>query len=121
MKQTVIDSKSLSEIAIEGLQELKGQRIALMDLREVGSAITDYFVICTGTSDRHVQSLAESVEKIMKDHGERPIAVEGTQTGEWVLIDYVSIVVHIFLQEKREFFRLEELWGDARFTFIEDN
>lgn len=84
-----------------------------MDLKGVDGAITDYFIICTGTSDRHVQSLAESVMEEMKKVGERPISKEGLQAGQWVLLDFVNVVVHIFQQEMRDFYRLEALWGDA--------
>ncbi|MEM0995806.1 MAG: ribosome silencing factor [Bacteroidota bacterium] len=110
----------LSDIIIQGLQEKKGNSITRMDLRNVNGAITDYFVICTGTSDRHVQALAESVEEVVrKDLQDKPISREGTQKGEWVLLDYVDVVVHIFLSDKRRFYDIEGLWGDAEFEEIE--
>lgn len=118
MTTQIIDSSQLSALAIEGLEELKGQDILLMDLREVDSSVTDYFVICTGTSDRHVQSLAQSVIDHLKKSNERPISKEGIQTGEWILLDYVTVVVHIFQEETRGFYRLEKLWGDAEFKRI---
>ncbi|MEZ4827279.1 MAG: ribosome silencing factor [Bacteroidia bacterium] len=119
MTKVLLDAKSLSHVAVKGLQEIKGQDIVKMDLRKIDGAVTDYFVICTGTSDRHVQSLAESVMKFMSEVGEKPISKEGLQHGEWVLLDYGTIVVHIFMREKRSFYRLEDLWGDARSEWIE--
>ena len=118
MTRVALDAKALSDVVIEGLQEIKGQEILRMDLRDVDGAITDYFVLCTGTSDKHVQALAESVIELTKEHGERPHNKEGLQQGEWALIDYVNVVVHIFQREKRSFFRLEDLWGDAEFEEI---
>ena len=113
MTEQLIDAKQLTEVAIEGLLEKKGQQIIRMNLKGVDGAVTDFFVICTGTSDRHVQSLAESVLDEMAKSGEKPISKEGIQLGEWVLLDYVNVVVHIFQEKTREFYRLEALWGDA--------
>ena len=89
-----------------------------MDLRKVESAICDYFVMCTGTSDRHTQALADSVMKVMGSIKEKPVSREGYQLGEWILLDYISVIVHIFQREKREFYRLEDLWGDAKFKQV---
>jgi len=121
MTKVALDAKALSDVAIQGLQEVKGTNIVRMDLRDVDGAITDYFVLCTGTSDRHVQSLAESAEKFMREQAEeKPNTREGVRAGEWVLLDYVNVIVHIFQQSTREFFRLEDLWGDAGFERFED-
>lgn len=121
IRKDILDPLVLSEIAIKGLQEIKGRNIVRMDLQKIDTAITDYFVICTGTSDRHVQALADSVEDFMRDKtGSRPTAREGYQKGEWVLLDYTNVIVHVFLQERREFFRLEALWGDAETENIPD-
>lgn len=121
MTQLLLDAKTISDIAISALQEIKGKKITRMNLTKTDGAVTDYFVICNGTSDRHVQSLAESVLKMMREAGERPINQEGLETGEWVLLDFFNVVIHIFQPEKREFYRLENLWGDALFeSFDED-
>lgn len=121
IRKNIFDPLVLSEIAIKGLQEIKATNIVRMDLQKIDTAVTDYFVICTGTSDRHVQALADSVEDFMRDKtGSRPIAREGYQKGEWVLLDFTNVIVHIFLQEKRDFFRLEALWGDADIENIPD-
>ncbi len=118
MKQKVLESVQLADIAIKGLEEIKGQDIILMDLRKVDSAICDYFIMCTGTSDRHAQALADSVMKMMESVREKPVSREGYQLGEWILLDYISVIVHIFQREKREFYRLEDLWGDAKFKQV---
>lgn len=119
MKQKVLESAQLAAIAIKGLEEIKGQDIVLMDLRKVESAICDYFVMCTGTSDRHTQALADSVIKMMREAKEKPVSREGYQLGEWVLLDYISVIIHIFQKDKREFYRLEDLWGDAKFKRVD--
>jgi len=120
MTSVALDAKALSDLAVEGLQEIKGQEILRMDLRGVDGAVTDYFVLCTGTSDKHVQALAESVMDMAREAGERPISKEGLDTGEWVLLDFVNVVVHVFQREQRLFYRLEDLWGDANFEAFEE-
>lgn len=120
MTRVALDAKSLTEVLIEGLLEIKGQDILRMDLRKADGAVADYFVLCTGTSDRHVQALAESVLEFAAEHQEKPISKEGMKEGEWVLLDFVNVVVHIFQKEKRDFFRLEKLWGDAVFESFTD-
>jgi len=84
----------------------------VLDLRHVGS-ITDYFVICHGRSSRQVQAIADRIEEVLKKAGTRPNHLEGYPPGEWILLDYVDIVVHIFHQDKRNLYSLEKLWGDA--------
>ena len=120
MTKILLDAKALSDIAVKGLQEIKGQSITRLDLRESDGAVTDFFIICTGTSDKHVQSLAESVMEFMKKEGEKPLSKEGMESGEWVLLDYVNVVVHIFQEDFRNFYRLESLWGDAKTKSYKD-
>ena len=120
MTNVLLDAKTLSAIAVEALQEKKGVDILRMDLRDADGSVTDFFVLCTGTSDRHVQALADSVLEFMKENGERPHNKEGMDKGEWILLDYVNIVVHIFQKETREFYRLENLWGDAKMERVEE-
>jgi ribosome-associated protein len=108
------EAEALAEIAVYGMQEKKGMEIVTMDLRKLKSSFADFFVICHGTSDRQVEALADSVEEeIRKATGEKPLHREGGELAEWVLLDYVNVVVHIFQQEKRSFYGIEELWGDA--------
>jgi ribosome-associated protein len=114
MTKVFLEAKALSDLVIEGLLEKKGQRIVRMDLRNTDGAVTDFFVICTGTSDRHVDALADSVQEVIKKNsGENPISKEGVEQAEWILLDYVNVVVHIFQETKRQFYKLEALWGDA--------
>lgn len=121
VRKDVLDAFVQSEIVVKGLQELKGTEILRMNLQNLSGAISDYFIVCTATSDRHAQALADSVEKFMKDKCKtRPLVTEGYQKGEWILMDYVDVIVHIFLKEKRDFYRLESLWGDAEFEKIAD-
>ena len=85
----------------------------MLDLRGL-SDVTDFFVICHGTSDRHVLAIQHSIEEqLHRDPGVSPSSVEGARRAEWILMDYIDFVVHVFITEKREFYRLESLWGDA--------
>ncbi len=111
---------ALADLVVQGLLNKKGKDILKMDLHKLEGAISDYFVICTGTSDTHVQALADSVhETVKKATGENTRGTEGEKQGEWILMDYVDVVVHIFLKEKRGFYNIEELWGDAKFEKID--
>ena len=114
------DSELLVEIAIKGLQEKKAKDIVCLDLREVNSSICDYFIICHGDSTTHVDALAGSVEQIVrKELGEKPWHAEGYENAQWILLDYVNVVVHIFLKDVREFYNIEGLWADAGVLEIE--
>lgn len=94
--------------------------IVLMDLRGVKQAIADFFVICTGNSDTQMDAISESIEKeIQKKCKQNPWKKEGGQNKEWILLDYVDVVAHVFSKEKRSYYGLEELWGDAVVTHIE--
>ncbi len=119
-KKTV-SSDELSQLVIEGMQDRKGSDIVLIDLKSVQSSVADYFVICTGSSDTQVDAISTSVERLVKEKAdEYPRHVEGRQNKEWILIDYVDVVAHIFKSDKREFYGLESLWGDARIIQIEE-
>jgi len=107
-------SEKLAGIIIKGIQEKKGQSIIKMDLRDIGNAISDFFVICHATSNRQVDAIADSVmDEVKKLTGEKPVNTEGKQNAEWVLIDFVDVVVHVFQEKFRERYALEELWADA--------
>ncbi len=114
-----MNSEALSKIIINGMEEKKASDIVLMDLREVKGAVSDFFIICSGNSDTQLQAIAESIEEeVEKNSDERPWRKEGYTNKEWILLDYVSVVAHIFKSEKRAFYALEELWGDAKITSI---
>jgi ribosome-associated protein len=111
---TLVTAKQLTDAVVHGLQDKKGLNIVVMDLRKVRGAITDYFVICSGTSDKHVQALSDNVwEAVRVQFDDKPMNVEGRKNGEWILMDYVNVVVHVFLEEKRRFYDIESLWADA--------
>ncbi len=103
----------LARLAAEGLDDRKGRRIVALDLTDL-TLVTDYFVICSGTSHTHMQGLADRVEEKLELEGVRLLHREGTDKAGWVLLDYGDIVVHIFDEDSREFYNLERLWGDAK-------
>ena len=104
---------------VEILQDKKALAITLLDLRDVTDTC-DYFLLCTGTSEQHIRSLAGEVRDQLAAMGEKPWHIEGVDTRRWVLIDYVDFVVHIFCEEARDFYALERLWGDAERTDFPD-
>ena len=95
------------------LEDAKTQNIAVLDVRKI-SDFTDYMVIATGTSNRHVQSSADKVVETLRGHGMRPVGIEGKQLGDWVLIDFGDVVVHVMREQTRDFYNLEKLWSDAK-------
>ena len=119
-KKSVNNDVLLANI-IKGIEEVKGSNIDVLDLREIDNSACDYFVICDGTSNTQVNAISGSVEKKVRNElGERPWHVEGTENAMWVLVDYISVVVHIFQREVRSYYDLEELWGDAKITLVEN-
>ena len=118
---TVKQTTSLLEAIIDGMKERKAKNISTLNLNQIENRVTDYFVICDADSNTHVNSIADSVEEIVtKSTTEKAFHIEGRQNGEWILIDYINIVVHVFLRESREHYNLEGLWGDAEITHIKD-
>ena len=116
-------SKSSSEILcgaiVEGMLENKANEIVVLDLRELDGAITEFFVICSGDSDTHVDGISNSICKhVRKNLKEKPWNIEGKTNSDWVLLDYVNVVGHVFYKEKRAFYDIEELWSDATRTNI---
>ncbi|MFN8351926.1 MAG: ribosome silencing factor [Flavobacteriales bacterium] len=104
----------LVDAVIRGMQEVKGRDVVHLDLRGSGGTAFDHFIICHGDSDRQVEALARSVEKVTLElTGEKPWHVEGQEGGQWILLDYVDVVVHIFHKDRRAFYDLEQLWSDA--------
>lgn len=113
-KNQVNASELLAEAIIKGLQEKKGHDIVVMDLRPTGSSVADIFVVCHGDSGTQVDALARSVEEeVGKQIGENPVYREGFENSEWILLDYISVVVHIFRHEQRDFYGIERFWADA--------
>ncbi len=105
---------------IEGVEEVKGEDINILDLREIENNVCQYFVVCSGNSNTQVRAISSSVQKVVsKALREKPWHVEGQDTSEWVLMDFVDIVVHIFQKQTRSHYDIESLWGDAKQTLVE--
>lgn len=116
-----IDSKILCDMVVEGMQEVKAEDITILDLRDIKNAVCDFFVICSGNSSTQVDGIADSVVRLTrKELKERPWHVEGRRNSEWVLVDYVNVVAHIFYKDIRNFYNLEDLWADAKRTDIKN-
>lgn len=114
-----IDSQALCNCIVEGMQENKAKDIVVLDLREVPNAVSDFFVICSGDSSVHVDGISSSVMRhTRKELQERPWHQEGKLNAEWVLLDYVDVVAHVFYKDARTFYDLEDLWADAVRTDI---
>ena len=112
--------KSLVDEILYGIEDLKGVDVHIMDLSKISNTVCKFFILCTGTSNTHVAAIANSVRKnVSKKLKEKPYSMEGIENQEWVLIDYVDVVVHIFQSEIREFYDIENLWGDAKITNVE--
>lgn len=105
---------------VDTMQALKAKDIVSLDLRDIHSAVTDYFVICHAQSKTQVSAIADRVLDDLRDNGVKPYHYEGFENAEWILIDYIDVVVHVFLEPKRDFFQLESLWADAERTSYED-
>lgn len=114
-------TKDLLQVIINGIQEKKGSGIVIVDLTHIDGAIANYFVICQGSSPTQIEAIAGSVADFAREKaGQKPINVNGLGNNQWVAIDYVDIMVHIFLPEVRAFYDLETLWEDAPLTRIAD-
>ncbi len=100
-------------IAVEAVENKKGEEIVILEMDRASGAFTDYFVLCTATNPRQVQAISDEVEKLLSENGERPASREGYQQAEWVLLDYVHFVIHIFSERARKFYDLERLWKSA--------
>ena len=110
----VPDTDELVEAVVTGMLEKKGNSVVVMDLRPTGTGLADFFVVCHGDTAVQVEALARSVEdEVFKKCGESAIFKEGYTNSEWILIDYISVVVHIFLKDRREFYGIERFWADA--------
>ena len=105
---------------IKGIEQVKGEKVSILDLREIENTVCDYFIVCEGSSNTQVNAIAGSIQKtVSKALKDKPWHVEGEANAEWILLDYVNVVVHIFQKQIREFYDIESLWGDAKITVIE--
>jgi ribosome-associated protein len=122
MKKRSDGAEVLVDNVVKGIFEKKGQNVLKMDLRKLENRITDYFIICHANSTTQVDSISYSVEDtVRKETGEKPLHREGFENCFWVLIDYGNVVVHVFLEEYRNFYSLESLWADANIVKLDDN
>ena len=120
MHKNQADADQIVAEIIKGMEEVKGQEIQILDLRSIENTVCDYFVICSGTSNTQVNAIVNSVQKIVsKSLKEKPWHIEGSDNAEWVLMDYVHVVVHVFQKHIREFYDIEGLWGDAKSVSVE--
>ncbi len=117
--KSIHNSKTLSELVAQGMLEKKAQDVIIMDLRKINQAIADFFVIASGNSVTQVDAITDSIEEMVyKQIQESAWRKEGKENKEWILLDYVSVVAHIFRKDRREFYALEDLWGDAIITHL---
>ncbi len=113
------ESDILAETIVDSIQEKKGKEIVSLKLKKIPNAVCDYFIICHGTSKIQVEAIAESVEEeVKKAFGYNPWHKEGFENAEWILLDYIAVVVHIFQENTRAFYNLEDLWADAEIKHI---
>lgn len=107
-------SDILTKAIVKGIQDKKGKQILSLNLKKLPNTVCDIFVLCSGTSSTHVEALAGSIEEVVrKTLGDKPWHKEGFENAEWILLDYVNVVVHIFQEHSRTFYNLEKLWDDA--------
>jgi ribosome-associated protein len=117
MKQRPYESEDLTRSILAGMEAKKAQDITILDLQEIDHAITNYFVICHGASKPQLEAIAEGIiDNTLRDYGVKPWHKEGFENAEWILLDYVDVVVHIFREDRRSFYQLEKLWADANIT-----
>lgn len=115
------DAWELQELVIDAIQDIKGQDIVLLDMRKLRDANADYFIICHGNSNTQVMGIASNVQKrVWQEFGERAASMEGQGARQWVVLDYFSVVVHVFTKDRRPFYNLEALWSDAKQTKYEN-
>lgn len=119
MTKNKTNADQLIAVILEGIEDVKGQQINILDLRKIDNTVCDYFIICEGTSNTQVNAIVNSIQKkVSKEIKDKPWHVEGTANAEWVLLDYINVVVHVFQKHIREYYDIESLWGDAVATEI---
>ena len=113
-KNTEITSSVLAEIAVAAIKEKKGEKIVKLDMRNTAGSICDYFIVCEADNPRQVLAIADEVDDYVRENAsEKPVHIQGRENAQWILIDYINVVVHVFLSEARDFYRLESLWADC--------
>ena len=119
MTKKQVSTDDLITVIIKGIDDVKGENIQLLDLRGIENTVCDYFIICSGNSNTQVNAISGSVQKVVsKELKDKPWHIEGQGNSEWILMDYVNVVVHVFQKHVRDFYDIESLWGDAKITEI---
>ena len=114
-------SQQISEMVVQGMLEKKASNVKVLDLRDIKHAVADYFVLCSGNSDTQIEAISDAIEEqVIKSSSQKPWKTEGFQNKEWILIDYVDVVAHVFNHEKRAFYAIEDLWADAAITTVSE-
>ena len=122
MINKIYSIQSLLDEIVIGIENIKGEEILILNLREIDNTPCDYFVICSGNSNTQVSAIVGSIQKnVSKIIHEKPLHTEGSEVAEWILMDYVNVVVHVFQKHIREYYNIEELWGDAKSTQVAQN
>ena len=119
MVKESINGKKQVLLCVNASIKKKAKDLIILNVKEL-SSFTDYFIICSGTSDRQVQAIAASIQEILKEYGILPLGVEGERLGKWVLIDYGDVIIHVFYEPIREFYDIERLWSDAPCMKVDD-
>jgi ribosome-associated protein len=110
------DTQKLLQLVIDAILEVKGNDVISLDLQQIKDTVTDYFVIAHGDSNTQVNAIHNSILRMCKDAGFKPYHTEGSKNSEWIVIDFIDVVAHIFYRETRDFYQLEDLWSDAKIT-----
>ena len=116
-----MNTDNLISCVIVGIEEVKGSKINILDLKNIDNTACKFFIVCSGSSNTQVNAITNSIKKtVSKKIGEKPYQIEGLENSKWVLIDYVDIVVHIFVEETRNYYKIEELWEEAHSTLVKN-
>ena len=122
MAKEHISADQLISVIISSIEDVKGNEISILDLRDIENTVCDYFIICEGTSNTQVNAISNSIQKkVSKELKDHPWHVEGADNAEWILLDYVNVVVHVFQKHIRDYYDIESLWGDAKITSIQSS
>lgn len=120
-KKKTYSSEQIVELIVEGIREKKGKEIVTINFKGLDNTISDYFVICHGSSTSQVEAISDNIsEFVRKKSSVKPWHTEGQRNAEWVLLDYVDVVVHVFLEPSRRFYKIENLWADAKVEYLKD-
>ena len=121
LKKTNLNTDNLISCIVKAIEEVKGSKINILDLKNIENAACKFFIVCSGNSNTQVNAITNSIKKtVSKEIGEKPYQIEGLEISKWVLIDYVDVVVHIFVEKTRNYYNIEELWEEAHSTLVEN-